>query len=204
MTGRAAKAGSPTWTFLGTVAALALTSAQAVQAQDKDTIGLALTDWGIAGEFEDIRSECPDGTAATNRQNWLALFKTPEEQRRRREPFEVDGGELQRDERPEAKARGVTRQAGERGPRVERARQPADVAHLQVVIRREEPVVAEPLGDPRQREHALVAGTLLGLDEDAQIHGRRRYRSSRRVSLRPGSCAHPRAAPASASIRTST
>ncbi len=45
---------------------------------------------------------------------------------------------------------------------------PADVAHLlQVVVRREEAVEAQSLRTTGEREHLVVARTLLGLDEDA-------------------------------------
>ena len=75
-----------------------------------------------------------------------------------------------RHERTEPQCRRVAGQARHGRPRVERAGQPTDVAHLQIVLRREESFVAEPFGALCEAQHAVVTGALLRLDEDAVAH----------------------------------
>ena len=80
-----------------------------------------------------------------------------------------------RDQRAEADRRRVAGQAGEGDPRVGRARQTADAAHLQEVVAAEEPAEAKRLGTLGDRQQRVVRRALLGFGEDAQVgklHGR--------------------------------
>ena len=71
---------------------------------------------------------------------------------------------------PEADALGVPGQSGEGDPRVARPRKAADLTHLQVVVRAEEGVEAQLLGQLGDGEKLVVGGALLGLGEDSEVH----------------------------------
>ena len=59
--------------------------------------------------------------------------------------------------------------AGEGDPRIGRPGQPADAAHLEVVVAAEERAVPELLGAARDGEQVVVRGALLGLGEHAEV-----------------------------------
>ena len=73
-------------------------------------------------------------------------------------------------QRAQPDARSLEGQARQRYPGVGRAGQPADVAHLEVVVGPEERVEAEILGRLRHPEQCLVVRALLRLGEDSQSH----------------------------------
>ena len=77
-------------------------------------------------------------------------------------------------ERTQAQPRRFPRQASQREPRVGGAGQAVTRAHRQVVVGAEEAVVASVLGDARDPQQVIIAGPLLGLREDPQVHDRRR------------------------------
>src|SRR6185436_7030936 len=63
----------------------------------------------------------------------------------------------------------------ERRPRVGRAGARTTVAHVEVVVGPEERVEPELFGEAGEGEQLLVGRTLLGLGEDTEFHGGRRY-----------------------------
>lgn len=77
-------------------------------------------------------------------------------------------------ERAQAQPRRLPRQAGQREPRVGGARQAVTRAHCKVMVGAEEAVVAGVIGGARDPQQVVVAGPLLGLGEDPQVHDRRR------------------------------
>ena len=76
-----------------------------------------------------------------------------------------------RDQRAQADGGGLAGDGAQGHPGVGRARLAGARAHLEVVVRAEEGVEAQLLGRLGHRQLGLVGGTLLGLDEDAQVHG---------------------------------
>jgi hypothetical protein len=85
-------------------------------------------------------------------------------------------------QRAQPDALGVSGQAGQRDVRVGGAREPGDAAHLQVVVRAEEGVEAQLLGQARHGEQIVVRGALLGLGEDPQLHHRAPYAALRFIA----------------------
>ena len=79
-----------------------------------------------------------------------------------------------RDQRAQSNARRLAAERGERQPRVGGPR-PGRPAHVQVMVGAEEGVEAELLRQLRDRQQLVVGGALLGLGEDAEFHGCRRY-----------------------------
>src|SRR5205085_1201176 len=73
-------------------------------------------------------------------------------------------------ERADADGRRLARQSGQRRPRIGRPRQVVARAEADVVIRAEEAVEADLLGEPRDREQIVVRRALLRLGHDAEAH----------------------------------
>ena len=98
------------------------------------------------------------------------------------------------DERAEADGRRVPSQAGQRDPRVGRAREAVAATHDEVVVAAEEGSEAERLGAPGDGQQVVVGRALLGFGEDAEVGELHRdtlayaLMPARTTLVGPGSC----------------